>query len=170
MIKSEKKLKELIGKLNDKNINTVSSSITALRDEEPFSGAIRLLTEVFDKTEMISLKQIIRNFMNDMKESEARPEIITEIRKPYKPETISMLVSSCWQSGLDYAPYASDLLTLFLQGDYIVSLECLTVIEESLHNIPTGRKNEMLVYLEENKGEAVNEKSALINELLSMLR
>jgi hypothetical protein len=169
MRESEKKLKELAAKLSDKNINVVSSAIISLREEEPFYGAIRILTEVYDKTDDPTIKGLIRSFMNDIKESGARPEIITEIRKSHKPETICMLVSSCWQSGLDYSQFAADLMKVFLNGDYMVSLECLTVIEESLHNIPGKMKNEMTIYLEQNKGNIINEKRELVNELISIL-
>ena len=169
MKESGKKLKELAAKLNDKNTNVISSVIISLREEEPFYGAIRILTEVFDRSDDLTVKGLIRNFMNDIKESGTRPEIISEIRKSYKPETICMLVSSCWQSGLDYSQYAEDMMKVFLSGDYMVSLECLTVIEESLHNIPEKMKNEMITYLEQNKGKINNERHALVNELISIL-
>ena len=45
--------------------------------------------------------------MNDLKDQSVSKEIITEIRKPFKPSTIRMLVSSCWQSGLDYSEYSN---------------------------------------------------------------
>lgn len=170
MIESEKRLRELGRKLNDKNPENVSSAIILLRDEEPFCGAVSLLIEVFDKTVDQSIKVLIRNFMNDMKELGARSEIISEIRKPHKTETTVMLISSCWQSGLDYSPFTEDLLRVFLEGDYIVSLECLTVIEESLHNITRKRKSEMIGYLEENRRATIDEKSPLVNELISILR
>jgi hypothetical protein len=166
---SGKKLKELAAKLNDKNINVVNSAIISLREEEPFYGAIGILTEVYDKTDDLTVKGLIRNFMNDIKESGTRPEIMAEIRKSHKAETICMLVSSCWQSGLDYSGFAADLIKLFLNGDYLVSLECFTVIEESLHNIPEKMKNEMIIYLEQNKENIIDEKRALINELISIL-
>jgi hypothetical protein len=169
MIVSEKRLRELEVKLNDKNLNTVSSAIISLRDEEPFSGVIHLLTELFDKTDNNGLKVLIQNFMNDIKESGARSEIISEIRKSHGSETICMLVSSCWQSGLDYSSFAREFMMVFLNGDYMVSLECLTVIEESLHNISGKTKNEMIDYLEENKKDKNNEKSALVNELITIL-
>ncbi len=62
-------------------------------------------------------------------------EVINEIRKPWKSDTISMLVSSCWQSGLNYSDYSLDLAKVFLRGDYVTAVECLTVIEESVHEM-----------------------------------
>lgn len=169
MIKSEKRLKELAAKLNDKNKNIVSSAIISLRNQEPFSGAIRLLISIFDKTDDIKIKELIRNFMNDIKESGTRDEVINEVKKAYKTETVAMLVSSCWQSGLDYSEFAPDLVRVFLKSDYIVSLECLTVIEGSILNISRKNKDDIIEYLKKNRGDKVNEKSALIVELISIL-
>jgi hypothetical protein len=169
MIESGKRLKELAANLNDTNKNVISSAIISLRDHDPFSGAIGLLTSVFDKTDDLNIKELIRNFMNDIKESGARIEVINEIKKAYKAETVAMLVSSCWQSGLDYSEFASDLVRIFLKADYIVSLECLTVIEESILNIPRKNKDDLIEYLKKNMGDKVNEKSALISELISIL-
>ena len=89
------------------------------------------------------IKDLVRSFMNDIKEPGARTEIITEVMKSYKPETISMLVSSCWQSGLDYSEFAGDFANIFLTGDYITALECLTVIEESAGNMAVSKKRDI---------------------------
>lgn len=169
MLKSEKRLKELAGKLNDKKSITIISAIKSLRNEDPFAGAINLLVEVFDKTDDTEIKSLIRNFMNDMKEPGGRVEIIAEIKKAHKPETIGMLVSSCWQSGLDYAQYAPEFVKAFLSGNYVISLECLTVIEESVNNIPAKKKTELLKHLEDNEGIAPGEKRLLLKELISIL-
>ena len=61
-----------------------------------------------------------------------------------------MLVSSCWQSGLNYSDYSLDLAKSFLKGDYVTAIECLTVIEESVHELSREKKDEIIKSLEEN--------------------
>ena len=78
--------------------------------------------------------------MNDLKDQTACEEVIKEIRKQWKADTISMLVSSCWQSGLNYSDYSLDLAKVFLKGDYVTAIECLTVIEESVHELSRPKK------------------------------
>jgi hypothetical protein len=70
--------------------------------------------------------------------------LLNEIRKQWKSDTISMLVSSCWQSGLNYSDYSFDLAKVFLTGDYVTAIECLTVIEESVHELSKVRKDEII--------------------------
>ena len=81
-----------------------------------------------------------------------------------------MLVSSCWQSGLDYSLYAADLAEVFLIGDYVTAIECLTVIEETSNNLTREKKDEIIGIINEKPGFHANEKRELTMELLSILK
>ena len=169
MIKSEKKIKELATILDKDNNILISEAIGLLREEQPFEGAIGLLTTFYDKTEDFLIRKTIEEFMNDLKDQSASKEIIIEIIKPLKPATISMLVSSCWQSGLDYSEYSSDLAEIFLKGDYVTAIECLTVIEESVQILSRAKKDEIIKTIEKNPLPVAEEKTALTLELISIL-
>jgi hypothetical protein len=169
MIKSEKKIRELSEILNKDNIIVILAAIELLRKEKPFEGAIGLLTVFYDKTENDPIRKIIAGFMNDLKDQTVCQEVINEIRKQWKPETISMLVSSCWQSGLNYSDYSLDLAKVFLKSDYVTAFECLTVIEESAHKISQSDKDEIVKMLADSPVSEVTEKQALTLELISIL-
>jgi hypothetical protein len=169
MIRSEKKIKELSEILNKDNNIVITKAIELLRQEKPFEGAIGLLTAYYDKTSDFSVRKSIAGFMNDLKDQTACEEVIIEIRKTWKPDTISMLVSSCWQSGINYAGYSTDLARIFLIGDYVTAIECLTVIEESVHELSKEGKSEIIKLLEKGTPSATDEKKALILELFSIL-
>jgi hypothetical protein len=169
MIKSEKKIKELSAVLEKQNNLLISEAIELLRDEEPFEGAISLLTSFYDKTDDPSVRKTIEGFMNDLKDQSVSREIMTEIQKPFKQTTISMLISSCWQSGLDYSEYSSDLAEVFLRSDYVTALECMTVIEESAHELSSAKRKAIIKIIEEYPVDASNEKKGLTNELVTIL-
>ena len=169
MIKSENKVKELIEVLNNDENIVITEAIELLRQEKPFEGAIGLLTSFYDKTNDMQVRKSIAGFMNDLKDQSACIEVINEIRKEWKPDTVSMLVSSCWQSGLNYSDYSIDLAKVFLQGDYVTAIECLTVIEESVHELSKKKRNEVKKLIEENPFPLLNEKSTLTLELISIL-
>jgi len=170
MIKSEKKIKELASILDKDNNILISEAIGLVREEQPFKGAIGLLTALYDKTEDLLIRKTIEGFMNDLKDQSASKEIIIEILKPIKPATIRMLVSSCWQSGLDYSEYATDLAEIFLKGDYVTAFECLTVIEESVKLLSRGKKDDIMSIIEKNPLPVPEQKKTLTLELLSVLR
>lgn len=170
MIKSEKKLKELVTVLRNDNNILVSEAIGLLREEQPFEGAIGILTSFYNNSDDRSIRKSIEGFMNDLKDQSASSEIINEIRKQWKVATTSMLVSSCWQSVLDYSEYSTDLTEVFLRGDYVTAIECLTVIEESIHKLSNEKKNEILKIIDESPAGIKNEKTELRLELLSILK
>jgi hypothetical protein len=169
MIKSRQKVEELIKILELDNNIVITEAIELLRQEKPFEEAIGLLTSYYDKTNDRSVRKSIAGFMNDLKDQSACAEVIKEIRKEWKPDTISMLVSSCWQSGLNYSDFSIDLAKVFLQGDYVTAIECLTVIEESVQEMSKERKNEVIKLIEENPFPRADEKSTLTMELISIL-
>lgn len=169
MIKSDKKLKDLTEILKNNNNLVISEAIGLLREDEPFEGAIDLLTICFDNSEDTLIKKSIEGFMNDLKDQSVSKEIMAEIKKPYKPATISMLISSCWQSGLNYSEYSKDMAEMFLKGDYVTAIECLTVLEESVHELSRSKRNEIINIIKDNPVPSADEKSVLTTELISIL-
>ena len=170
MIKSEKKVKDLSLLLSGENSILIVEGIGLLRHEEPFEGAIGLLAALYDKSDDSSVRKSIEGFMNDLKDQSVSSEVIKEIRKPFKQETISMLVASCWQSGLNYSEYSDDLVNIFLGSDYVTALECLTVIEESVQELSVSKRNELINFIEEYPVHPPTEKTGLIQELKTILK
>jgi hypothetical protein len=169
MIDSEKKISDLVEVLKKDDNLIINEAIESLRQEIPFEGAIGLLTAFYNKTSDNLIRKTISGFMNDIKDQAACREVIEEIRKDWKPDTISMLVSSCWQSGLDYAEYSLDLADVFLKGDYVTAIECLTVIEENVEELSVEKKAELKNLIKENPFPRGNEKTTLTNELIAIL-
>lgn len=169
MIKSEKKLKDLSALLNKDNNILINEAIGLLRDELPFEGAIGAIISYYDRCDDFAVRKTIEGFMNDIKDQSACTEVISEIRKPWKDETISMLVSSCWQSGLDYSEFSTDFAGVFVRGDYITAIECLTVIEESASELTTVVKDEIKKIVTESSSAFSHEKKSLTDELMVIL-
>ncbi len=169
MQKSEKKLKKLAMALTRENNTHISGVIDSLRDEQPFEGAVSLLTTLYDKCDDIQVRKAIELFMNDLKDPSVRTEVIAEINKSWKSSTTSMLVSSCWQSGLDYSGYSDDFVKTFLKSDYVTAIECLTVISESAYKIGRTDKRKIISMLKDNPITVADEKSVLMPELISIL-
>jgi len=169
MIRSEKKLKGFAEILKKDNTLLIVEAIELLRLEKPYEGVVGLLTAFYNQSDEFTVRKTISGFLNDLKDQSVCEEMIKEIRKKWKADTISMLVSSCWQSGLDYSQYSLDLVKIFLKGDYVTAIECLTVIEESVDELSSARKSEIIKILEESPVSEINEKKGLTIELISIL-
>jgi hypothetical protein len=170
MIISENKLNNLISTFKTENSNIISESILMLRDEEPFKGAIGLLVSLYNDTDNSDIQKIIANFLNDIKDQSVREEIVAELNRPLKPETLRMILSSCWQSGINYSDYIFQITDIFLKSDYLSALECFTIIEESVALISDENKSAIIKIIEENSSSCSSEMITLINELLSLLK
>jgi hypothetical protein len=169
MTSPENKRKELEHILRKENFVRIADTIRILRDEAPFSGAIGLLVSFYDKSDNMPTRRLIREFLNDLKDKSLRIEVIEQIKKDFKPDTLRMLVSSCWQSGLDYAGFAGDFTELFLTVDYMTAIECFTVIEASVQNMTRVQKDQVIKMIREGSPADFGEKTALARELISVL-
>lgn len=169
MIRSEKRYRELEEILKKGNTILVAKTVKSLRGEEPFEGAIGLLARYYDRSAEKADKNVIEDFFNDIKYQAVRPEIIAEIRKPYKPDTINMLIASCWQSGLNYSEYIEDIVRIFLEGDYATAIECMTLIEESVKSNTTEERQRVIKIIENSPAAFTQERDSLTRELISIL-
>ncbi len=169
MIKSEIKFKELSQIFNKDSNILISEAIKNLRNEQPFEGAVHLLTELYDRSADISIRKVISDFMNDLIDQSVTAEVIAEIRKNRKSETKTMLVASCWQSPLNYSEYIVEITQLFLSGDLPTAIECLTVIEESAVDFDQIKKNELKVMIIKWSVSDNAAKRKLTEELLTIL-
>ncbi|MDZ7634425.1 MAG: hypothetical protein U5L72_08310 [Bacteroidales bacterium] len=170
MLKSEKKLAELKKILTNGKYNEIHDRISILRVEEPFEGAIRLLAHHYDETNDEGLKLIISAFFNDMKERSGRAEVIELNISSRQPSSKAMLVSSCWQSGLDYSEFAISLAEEFMTGDYLTSLECFTVLENCSGSISANDRTIIILGLEKEMGGFDTARQKLAGELIALLK
>ena len=169
MIKSDAKVKKLSEVFRSNNPKIITEAIEMLRDEQPFEGAVGLLAALYDHTSEDEIRKSIESFMNDLKDQSAAPEIIAEIRHGWNPVTTRMLVSSCWQSGLDYASYSLDMAEVFMDSDYGTAIECLTVIEESIHSLSPDKKKEIKNLIDKKSSLLKPDMKNLAIELRSIL-
>jgi hypothetical protein len=169
MINSEKKIEELAKILGNTDGIITTEAIKLLRNERPFKGAIGLLTSFYNSTKDKSAKKATEEFLNDIKDQEAVEEVINEIKKPWKTETLNMLVASCWQSGLNYSEYCTLLAEIFMNKDYVTAIECLTVIQESIHNLSSEKKDQIKKILVNDHLVGGKEKAELVVELKAIL-
>jgi hypothetical protein len=169
MKEDKKKFSELAVNLKNKNSATVVETISDLRRQQPFTGVVSLLVDLYNTTHHENVKGTIQSFMNDIKEKDARAEVVNELKKKHKAETLEMIASSCWQSGLDYSGYAVVFAGLFAEGEYQIALECYTVLEESMNRLSRDTRDEVIEIVRDSRNNYSKEKSALMLDLLGML-
>ena len=167
MKESEDNFKDLANILKNGDDNLIIEAIESLRNEESFGGAVQLLSELYDDTLNGEIKKHVEKFFNDIKSDSLRKEIAEVIKQPLKPGTLKMVVSSCWQSGLDFSDFPEDFAELFVKSDYETALECMTVIEEMSAKLNTEQRKKISIII----GKTENKNTiSLANELLDTLK
>jgi hypothetical protein len=169
MISSENKRKELEHILNRHNFVKIAEAIKMLRNESPFTGAIGLLVSYYDSSEVSSIKKLINEFLNDLKDQALCQEVIAEIKKDHKTETRRMLISSCWQSGLNYSGFSVDFAGIFNSADYMTAIECFSVIESSVHNLSRKEKDGIIKIIRKGSDISYPDRRELALQLISIL-
>lgn len=169
MTASENKRKELEHILNGNNFVKITGAISALRDAAPVSGVIGLLVSFYNKTDNDSAKRLIRDFLNDLRDQASCHEIVKELKRELKTDTRRMVISSCWQSGLDYSEFTEEFAELFLVSDYMTAIECFTVIESSAGKLEKSKKENLVKIIKDSSTSFTPDKQSLAMELISVL-
>lgn len=161
-----KRLEALTTLLKSDKEDIILKTIKELRKEAPFAGALQQLALLYDNATNSKILQQIESFFNDIKETAVREEIIIEIQEEHKPETIRMLVASCWQSRLDYSEYLPLFAKLLLNSNYMTAIECATVISEHCRSLSDDKKSHLRETISAAKS---TEYQPLIDDLINNL-
>ncbi|MBI5219147.1 MAG: HEAT repeat domain-containing protein [Bacteroidia bacterium] len=163
-----KKINVLTEKLNSKNPEIILDAILKLRNKGTFQ-VIAQVVKLLNTTQDEEIKKAILNFLNDLKNKESIPEIVAAIKNPVYKKNLQPLISSCWQSGLDYSNYLAVFTDIVIRENYAAAFEAFTVIE-NMYGIIS--KKEIDINIKKLKS-AINiknkEKSYLYVELVKVL-
>jgi hypothetical protein len=136
-------------------------------------GSSAILPEIFDLLLVSESEEVISacaGLLNDLKQMESVDYLISAIKsEKYKPVR-NILVSACWQNGLDYHKDAQLFADIFLHDDYIVSIEAFTVIENSIGDMEDSDIRDLTAKLKLALASAGEKKKTLISELLSVIQ
>ena len=126
--KLSKKLEALLIDLASTNEQTVLKALGKLRKEgkpSTIKAIIALLTHTNSEvvyTEVCSL-------LNDLRDQKCIEHVMEGIYNAHDNEHRRVLIESLWQSKLDASNYIGIIVDNAIQHNYLVCIECLTVIE-----------------------------------------
>ncbi len=116
------------------------------------------------------VKKKITNLLNDIKDARVAPVMVEMLKKHNPDEVTSMLLTACWSSGIDYAPFLPVFCDMVISEDYMTAFEALTVIDNM-----EGKPETALIKscLEKAKQAAISDKGPkkrpIYTELVAVL-
>ncbi|MEX0981718.1 MAG: hypothetical protein WD577_09050 [Bacteroidales bacterium] len=161
--------KRQIGILRSGNSSAIIDTIQEIRTH----GSVTILPELFDLlliSENIEIVKACSALLNDLKNKESVRYLVSALEnKRYKPIR-HILVSACWQNGLDFHEDIQLFANIFLKDEYITSVEAFTVIENNIGKLEDQGIVQLIEKLNREINKADDKKKPLIIELLSTIR
>ena len=160
--------KLIIKKLFSNNVKDILFTIKGLRNTgnvEIIPHLIKLLNQNNDT----KVENDLTSFFNDLKFQEAANEIIKALKDNSLKNTHQALLSSCWQSGLDYSAYINVFVDKFITGTYLEAIESFTVIENFEGKIGEEQVEDSIKKLKFEINNVEADKKELLVELVHVL-
>lgn len=162
------KQKTIIAGLSSMNDEQVISLIQDFRENGDLFIVSPLIEMLYSKRSN-SLKEVILEFISDIKNQSA-VEIITKIIQKRKGDSNTIgLISSCWQSNLDFSNHLPLFIDILCNSDYQTSFEAFTVIENSAGSIDKKGLDLYITTIESKLKSTPIEKHSLLTETIVML-
>ncbi len=169
-MEDKKKNVQLLKDMKSDNAETVLNTVKKIR-KEGNTAIMPELIYLLHTTNNDDIKISATNLLNDLKDNKAAPHIIEAINNEKYTDIAHILISSCWQSRLDYSDYLNVFVDLTIKSEYRIALEAFTVIEDMQKNISEDEKNKTINKLKKNIIiEKYQQKQMLLNELIKVIQ
>ncbi len=127
---------------------------------------LKLLSQA--RNELIE-KELIR-FLANIKKQGVVPLVVAGLKKPGLKNARAGILSTIWQSGLDYSKHMDLFIQLFFEGDYLVALESFTIMEQSIEHLSDLEIEEKRNNLLDGLDRVSEDKKPLARELVNLLQ
>lgn len=160
--------------LNALNLNKIDESVKSIHSLK-INGTNECIIPLFNfwrKSTNEDINLEIHNFFCSLSDSSSKPEIITILTTEKNPIFREKVLNSMWNSKNDYSDYLPVLVKIAVEGNYLESLECLTIIENLMGPISEEDILESQLFLKVyfEKSAQNEQKTILIQEIASILR
>jgi hypothetical protein len=164
-LKTKKNLQDLQSGSKELIINTLDR----LRFEGN-STFVPVIFEILFSTTDEEIKQIIFNFLIDIKDQNSVPALIEVLKNTTNEDQLKTIMHVYWESPLDFSEYLSVFVEIFIREKFEIAFDAFTVIE----NMDTSYEKELIMdeIFKINKMtiNAIQSKNTLKTELITILK
>lgn len=124
----DKTIKLIAKKLKSDNANELLFTIKQIRN----TGDPKILPHLFEllannKSEEVN--SAIIGLLNDLKNKDCRQEVIKALKNDDYYDIHKEILTTCWQSGLDYSKEIALFVNFFAKREFEVAFEAFTIID-----------------------------------------
>ena len=143
MLEVSNKYSILASELKDSDDAEFEEEINSIREK----GDIQMIPDLveFIKDEDIDTlrRHKIAELLGDITTTYAREILIESIDSLRGKPALAILISSLWQSRLDFTPWLSTFVEIMFDDELYSAIEAITLIENSVEKLDENQKNEL---------------------------
>lgn len=165
------KQSELLKKLKSGNEQEFKKNLAEL-DIVLTIEALPALVSVFHSPISEGCKEQLLGYFNDLSAEDAQETMIQILMDPENLVIRQVLLSTLWNSRLDYSSYLAEFVEMAVEGDYLEAIECLTIIENLEGPFEESDILEAQLHLKEylESGAKNDQKAILISEIALLVK
>jgi hypothetical protein len=123
------KIKQIIEFLASSDEKQIKKALSGLKVDGDSSVIIPLTDLLLTDIEHKKYQKDILEIFSSLKDTSTVETMIDVIRDEKYLPVRQLLLSTIWNTSLDYTNYLSDFVLIACEGDFLEALDCLTIIE-----------------------------------------
>ncbi len=165
------KIKQLLDELKSGNEQSFSKAINELNGLMT-STLLPELASILLTTQSEKNKAEMMQFFNDLAFEGAQENMMQIILNPSFIDVRQELLATIWNSRIDYSNYLAEFVEIASEGNYLETLECLTIIENLDGPFEEADILEAQLHLKEylESSNRTEEKSILMSEIALLIK
>jgi hypothetical protein len=169
MENDNKRLAAIRRSLQNEDPDALISVIGSLRDNVSCPGVLPILAKLHESNSNDKVRSELESFFYDLKDQSLADELISTIDSSVKHDTRVMLISSCWQSGMEFSGYLDKFTEWSINGSYLEVIECYSVIDSISDTAGDEQKKEAVKRIKSSASGLGDDKSKLLKEIANLL-
>ena len=172
-IEKEKKALELekmqVSTLRSGNSKAIITTLDKIRK----TGQISILPEIFELMLITKDENIVKTcnaVLCDLNVKEVTPLLVSAIQDKKYQSIRNLLLSACWQNGLDYHKDVLVFANILLKDDYATAIEAFTVIENSIGDMDDSAIIKLTQTLKQGFDSLEEQKKPLVSEIINSIK
>jgi hypothetical protein len=129
-MQTKQQLLKLADALKDLKGNDESKQILAIKTLEQI-GDVSVLPELvsFLNHSNMAVAREMRELLSSLQQQDAAEVLVQIIRNTESLSLKQQIINTMWNSKLDYSSFLADFVSVAMEGDFMLAMECLTLIE-----------------------------------------
>ena len=168
MNQAEKYYKEIKKKFETKDTKEILNTLKEIRVSGQ-ANIIPLLFEILESSKEKSISEEIVSILSQLKDKTCVPYVVKALKENEIKNFKKEIITSCWQSGLDYSEHITLFAKEFIRNDYVTAIEAFTVIEEWIFESGPEKVTECKNYLINAVSDVSADKKPLYVELVKLV-